>query len=100
MTVIDKLFSAGIIPVVVLDKAEIAGSTARAMLQGGIKVMEITFRTVAAADSIRAVVQEVPEMLVGAGTVVNLAQCRLAAECGARFIVSPGYDERTVSWCV
>ena len=69
------------------------------MVAGGIDVMEITFRTAAAADSIKAVAAEVPEMLVGAGTVVNLEQCKLAVECGAKFIVSPGYDEEVVSWC-
>ena len=93
MDVLSRLAAAGVVPVVVLDKAEDAVPTARAMLAGGIDVMEITFRTAAAADSIRAVAAEVPEMLVGAGTVINLDQCKLAVECGAKFIVSPGYDE-------
>lgn len=100
MDVLGRLSAAGVVPVVVLDRAEDAVPTARAMLAGGIDVMEITFRTAAAADSIRAVANEVPEMLVGAGTVVNLEQCKLAVECGAKFIVSPGYDEETVAWCV
>jgi len=100
MDVLSRLAAAGIVPVVVLDKAEDAVPTARAMLAGGIDVMEITFRTAAAADSIRAVSKEVPEMLVGAGTVINLEQCKLAVDCGAKFIVSPGYDEETVAWCV
>ena len=100
MDVLSRLAAAGVVPVVVLDKAEDAVPTARAMVAGGIDVMEITFRTAAAADSIRAVAAEVPEMLVGAGTVLNLEQCKLAVECGAKFIVSPGYDEETVAWCV
>ena len=75
MDVLSRLAAAGIVPVVVLDKAEDAVPTARAMIAGGIDVMEITFRTAAAADSIRAVSKEVPEMLVGAGTVINLEQC-------------------------
>ena len=100
MDVLSRMAAAGIVPVVVLDRAEDAVPTARAMLAGGIDVMEITFRTAAAADSIRAVASEVPEMLVGAGTVINLEQCRLAVDCGAKFIVSPGYDEETVAWCV
>ncbi len=99
MDVLSRMAAAGIVPVVVLDRAEDAVPTARAMLAGGIDVMEITFRTAAAADSIRAVASEVPEMLVGAGTVINLEQCRLAVDCGAKFIVSPGYDEETVAWC-
>ena len=100
MDVLSRLAAAGIVPVVVLDKAEDAVPTARAMIAGGIDVMEITFRTAAAADSIRAVSKEVPEMLVGAGTVINLEQCKLAVDCGAKFIVSPGYDEEPVAWCV
>ena len=100
MDVLSRLAAAGIVPVVVLDKAEDAVPTARAMLAGGIDVMEITFRTAAAADSIRAVSKEVPEMLVGAGTVINLEQCKLAVRQGAKFIVSPGYDDETVAWCV
>ena len=100
MDVLGRMAAAGIVPVVVLDKAEDAVPTARAMIAGGIDVMEITFRTASAADSIRAVAAEVPEMLVGAGTVINLEQCKLAVDCGAKFIVSPGYDEETVAWCV
>ena len=78
MEVLDRLAAAGVVPVVVLDKAEDAVPTARAMLAGGIDVMEITFRTAAAPDAIRAVAAEVPDMLVGAGTVINLEQCKLA----------------------
>ena len=100
MDVLSRLAAAGVVPVVVLDNAADAVPTARAMVAGGIDVMEITFRTAAAADSIRAVAAEVPEMLVGAGTVITLEQCKLAVECGAKFIVSPGYDEETVAWCV
>ena len=99
MDVLKRMARAGIVPVVVLEDAKDAVPTAKAMVAGGIDVMEITFRTAAAADSIKAVAAEVPEMLVGAGTVVNLEQCKLAVECGAKFIVSPGYDEEVVSWC-
>lgn len=100
MDILNRLAASGIVPVVVLDDAALAVPTAKAMLDGGIDVMEITFRTAAAPDSIRAVSAECPEMLVGAGTVINLEQCKLAVECGAKFIVSPGYDEETVTWCV
>ena len=99
MDVLKRMACAGIVPVVVLEDTKDAVPTAKAMVAGGIDVMEITFRTAAAADSIKAVAAEVPEMLVGAGTVVNLEQCKLAVECGAKFIVSPGYDEEVVSWC-
>ena len=80
MDVLSRLAAAGVVPVVVLDNAADAVPTAKAMVAGGIDVMEITFRTAAAADSIRAVAAEVPEMLVGAGTVLNLEQCKLAVE--------------------
>ena len=99
MDVLKRLAQSGVVPVVVLEDAKDAVPTAKAMLAGGIDVMEITFRTVAAADSIKAVAQECPDMVVGAGTVINLEQCKLAVECGAKFIVSPGYDEETVAWC-
>lgn len=90
----------GVIPVVVLDDTAKALTTANALLAGGVSVMEITFRTAAAADSIKAVSENCPEMLVGAGTVVTLDQCKQALECGAKFIVSPGFDPEVVSWCV
>ena len=99
MDVLNRLALAGVVPVVVLENAKDAVPTAKAMVAGGIDVMEITFRTAAAADSIKAVAQECPDMVVGAGTVINLEQCKLAVECGAKFIVSHGYDEETVAWC-
>ena len=80
----------GVVPVVVLDDAKDAVPTAKALLAGGVDVMEITFRTAAAADSIKAVSDGCPDMLVGAGTVITLDQCKQALECGAKFIVSPG----------
>ena len=100
MDILERLHSAAVVPVVVLDDAKDAVPTARAMLAGGVDVMEITFRTAAAADSIRAVSEGCPDMLVGAGTVVTLDQCKQAVDCGAKFIVSPGFDEDVVRWCV
>ncbi len=99
MDVLARMRTCGIVPVVVLENADDAVDTAKAMLSGGVDVMEITFRTAAAPESIRRVAAEVPDMLVGAGTVVTLAQCKQAVECGAKFIVAPGYDEEVVSWC-
>lgn len=100
MDTIKRLSDAGIVPVVVLDDAKDAVPTAKALLAGGIDVMEITFRTAAAADSIKAVSENCPDMLVGAGTVITLDQCKKAVEMGAKFIVSPGFDEEVVRWCV
>lgn len=100
MNTADRMRQTGVVPVVVLDDAKDAVPTAKALLAGGVDVMEITFRTAAAADSIKAVSESCPDMLVGAGTVVTLDQCKQALECGAQFIVSPGLDPEVVSWCV
>ena len=97
---INRLSAAAVVPVVVLDDAKDAVATAKALLAGGVDVMEITFRTAAAADSIKAVAENCRDMLVGAGTVITLEQCKQAVECGARFIVSPGFDDEVVRWCV
>lgn len=100
MNVLDRLKQSGVVPVVVLDDAKDALPTAKALLAGDVDVIEITFRTAAAADSIKAVAENCPDMLVGAGTVVTLDQCKQALECGAKFIVSPGFDPEVVAWCV
>ena len=99
MDILEAMRRTAVIPVVVLDDAKNAIPTAKALLAGGVNVMEITFRTAAAADSIKAVAENCPEMLVGAGTVVTLDQCKQALECGAKFIVSPGFDPEVVNWC-
>ncbi len=100
MDVLAKLRESVVVPVVVLDEVSQAVPTAKALSAGGVGVMEITFRTAAAPDSIEAVAKECPDMLVGAGTVLNLDQCKLAVEKGAKFIVSPGFDAEVVAWCV
>ncbi len=100
MTVLERFARVGIVPVVVLDDAKDAVATANAMLAGGVDVMEITFRTAAAPDAIRAVSENCPDMLVGAGTILTLEQCKKAVEMGAKFIVSPGFDAEVVGWCV
>ncbi len=100
MNVQDRLAMSGIVPVVVLEKAADAVPTAKAMLDGGIDVMEITFRTAAAADAIKAVSEQCPDVLVGAGTVITLEQLKRAVEAGAQFIVSPGFDEEVVRWSI
>lgn len=100
MDILNKLSAAGVVPVVVIENAKDAVPTAEAMLRGDIDVMEITFRTAAAPDAIRAVSENCPKMLVGAGTVITLEQCKQAVDCGASFIVSPGFNREVVAWCV
>ena len=100
MTFSEKVFETGIVPVVVLNNVEDAVPLAGALLKGGIDFMEITFRTECAAECISVISKEVPDMTVGAGTVLNVEQAKLAVDCGARFIVSPGLDEATVKWAI
>lgn len=100
MDVLERLAASIVVPVVVLEKVEDAIPTAKAMAAGGVDTMEITFRTACAPECIKAVAENCPEVLVGAGTIVNLDQCKLAVEMGAKFIVSPGFSEEVVGWCV
>ena len=100
MTGMERLANSVVVPVVVLEKAEDAVPTARAMAAGGVDTMEITFRTACAPEAIKAVAENCREVLVGAGTVLNLEQAKLAVEMGAKFIVSPGFSEEVVAWCV
>ena len=100
MTVMERLAASIVVPVVVLDKVEDAIPTAKAMAAGGVDTMEITFRTACAPECIKAVADNCPEVLVGAGTIVTLDQCKLAIEMGAKFIVSPGFSDEIVGYCV
>jgi 2-dehydro-3-deoxyphosphogluconate aldolase/(4S)-4-hydroxy-2-oxoglutarate aldolase len=100
MNFTDRVCEAGIVPVVVLNRVEDAVPLAGALLKGGITFMEITFRTECAADCIEVISREVPDMTVGAGTVINVEQAKTAVARGAEFIVSPGFDEETVRWAL
>ena len=100
MSAIERFANSVIVPVVVLEKVEEAVPTAKAMAAGGVDTMEITFRTACAPEAIRAVAENCPEVLVGAGTIVNVEQAKLAVEMGAKFIVSPGFSDEVVGWCV
>ncbi len=95
-----KIFDLKLVPLVVLDDAADAVPMAKALVEGGISVAEVTFRTDAAADVIRAMAEQVPEILVGAGTVHTVAQAQTAVEAGAKFIVTPGFQPDVVRWCV
>jgi len=99
MTVQEQLGKAYLIPVVVMDDAARAVDSAKALIAGGIEVMEITLRTEAALDSIEKVSKTCPDLLIGGGTVLTLEQCRQAVLRGARFIVSPGYEPEIVEYC-
>ena len=90
----------GIIPVVAIDNAAHAVPLARALENGGLHCIEITFRTAAAADAIAAIARECPTMLAGAGTVLTVDQVRAAQDNGARYIVSPGLNKKVVEHCL
>jgi 2-dehydro-3-deoxyphosphogluconate aldolase/(4S)-4-hydroxy-2-oxoglutarate aldolase len=80
-----------VIPVIVLNRLEHAVPMAQALLAGGVRVLEVTLRTPVALDAIRAIVREVPDAIVGAGTLRTAADVKAAVEAGCRFGVSPGY---------
>ncbi|MBQ3808641.1 MAG: bifunctional 4-hydroxy-2-oxoglutarate aldolase/2-dehydro-3-deoxy-phosphogluconate aldolase [Kiritimatiellae bacterium] len=92
MNIVETLKSAGIIPVIVIENEEQAVPLAKALVKGGLPVLEVTFRTKAAAGAIAAIKREVPEAIVGAGTILTVEQLRAAKEAGAVFGVAPGFD--------
>lgn len=98
MNVIERVKSLKLVPVVKLDCAEDAKPLAAALCAGGLPVAEVTFRTDAAEESIRIMKKEFPDMLVGAGTVVNLEQAKKAVAAGAEFIVSPGMSRAVIEY--
>lgn len=98
MDVLSALSAARLLPVVVLDDASAADALAGALVDGGLPVAEVTFRTAAAQDSIRAIAER-GDVLVGAGTVVSVAQVDQAVAAGARFVVSPGLSRAVVERC-
>ena len=100
MNIMKQIAIEGIIPTVTIDNVADAVPVAQAISDGGINVIEITFRTAAAPEAINAISTNCPNMLVGAGTIITLDQCKKAIAKGAQFIVSPGFDEYVVRWCV
>lgn len=96
--VIDTLSTDRLLPVVVLSSAADAAPLAAALLAGGLHCAEVTFRTDAAEDAIRAMARE-SDLLVGAGTVLSTEQVDRAVDAGARFVVSPGFSAAVVGRC-
>ena len=100
MEVLEQFEKIGIIPVVVLDDAKDAESLGEALCRGGLPCAEVTFRTDAAEESIRIMAEKVPDMIVGAGTVLTTEQVDRAVAAGAKFIVSPGLNPKVVKYCI
>lgn len=91
-SVFEAIAKFGVVPVIVVDSADSALPVADALLEGGLPLVEITFRTAAAAEAIGRICRQRPEMLVGAGTLVTAENVDAASDCGARFGVAPGLN--------
>ncbi|MCR1950331.1 MULTISPECIES: bifunctional 4-hydroxy-2-oxoglutarate aldolase/2-dehydro-3-deoxy-phosphogluconate aldolase [Clostridium] len=99
MDILKKIQEYRIVPVVRLDNVEDAIPLAKALCNAGLPIAEITFRTEAACECMIKMLKKFPDMIVGAGTIINVKQAKKAIESGAKFIVSPGFDENVIRFC-
>jgi 2-dehydro-3-deoxyphosphogluconate aldolase/(4S)-4-hydroxy-2-oxoglutarate aldolase len=95
-----ELSSYKIIPVIIIDDEKNSLPLANALIEGGLPVAEITFRTKAAGEAIRNIAKNFPNMLLGAGTVLTIDQVKFAVDAGSKFIVSPGLNPKVVEFCI
>jgi 2-dehydro-3-deoxyphosphogluconate aldolase/(4S)-4-hydroxy-2-oxoglutarate aldolase len=95
---LNKLTHKKIVPVTVIEDAELAAPLAETLLEAGLDVIEITFRTGCAAESVKRISEKFPEMLVGAGTLLNPYQVDKAMDAGAKFAVTPGTNPQVVEY--
>ena len=100
MDIYEQIAGYKIVPVVVIKKIEDAEPLLDSLVRGGLPVAEITFRTDCAEESIKLAVKKYPDMLVGAGTVINGEQCERAINAGSKFIVSPGCSKKVAKVCM
>ena len=100
MDIIKELHNYGLVPVIKITDVNNAVPLAKALADGGLNCAEITFRTACAKDAIAKITKEMPDMLVGAGTVLTPEQADEAIEAGSKFIVSPGFNPRVVKHCL
>jgi 2-dehydro-3-deoxyphosphogluconate aldolase/(4S)-4-hydroxy-2-oxoglutarate aldolase len=98
--VLEELGKIGIVPVIKIDDVEKAVPLARALVAGNIPCAEVTFRTAQGEEAMRRISREVPDILLGAGTVLSTDQVDRAVSAGAKFIVSPGFNPKVVAYCV
>ena len=90
----EKILTTGpVVPVIVVNKLEHAVPMAKALVAGGVRVLEVTLRTPVAMEALRLMIKEVPNAIVGAGTVINTQQLQEVTEAGAQFVISPGITE-------
>ena len=97
---LQELGRLGVVPVVKIERAEDAVALGEALLAGGLACAEITFRTAAAEDAIHRISSSLPEIMVGAGTVLSVEQADKAVNAGAQFVVCPGFNQKVVEWCL
>mgnify|MGYP001112591392 CR=1 FL=1 len=95
----ERIQSVGVVPVISIDDPQHALQLGKALLDGGLPIAEITFRTQAGQEAIRLMRDAYPEILVGAGTIISVEDAKRAQKAGAQFIVSPGYDDQIVEFC-
>lgn len=98
--ILRKIGEYKLIPVVISAKVEDAIPLGKAVLEGGLPLIEVTFRTEEAVEVIRVLAQNFPEMLIGAGTILTIEQVKQAVDAGAKFIVAPGFNPKVVDYCV
>src|SRR5690242_3697468 len=96
----ERLRAARVVPVITIDDPDDAVPLARALAAGGLTCAEITFRTPRAAEALRRIAGEAPELIAGAGTVLTPTQVNTARDAGAQFIVAPGFSRRVVEHCL
>ena len=97
---VEQVKAAKVVPVVKLNSPEEALPLSEALIEGGLPVAEITFRTDAAEESIRRIAAAHPDMLVGAGTVTSIEQAKRAVDAGAKFAVTPGFSAKITEFCI
>ncbi|MFX0007338.1 MAG: bifunctional 4-hydroxy-2-oxoglutarate aldolase/2-dehydro-3-deoxy-phosphogluconate aldolase [Promethearchaeota archaeon] len=100
MSTIKKIEELKLIPVAVVEKLENAFKLGNTLLKAGLPIVEVTFRTEYALDSLKILKSNFPNMLVGAGTVLKIEQVKTAANAGVDFIVSPGFNPKVVDYCL
>lgn len=98
--IIMKVAETGLVPLITIDRPEDALRIGEALLEGGLPVAEVTFRTDAAEKAIALLSRELPELTLGAGTVLRTEQADRAANAGARFCVSPGCNPKVIAHCI
>lgn len=99
MDILNKIYDSGIVPIAVINDADDMLPAARAIFEGGIDIAEITLRTDAGLAAIKKAAQNFPDMLIGAGTVITLDQCKQCIDAGAKFIITPGLNTQVLDWC-